>query len=52
MSVEEIIKALPKGEQHVHIVGSVRPETLLWLSEQTESNLPYKILNGLRDFYN
>ena len=51
MAIDEIIKALPKVEQHVHIVGSVRPETLLWLSEQTDSNLPYKTLNGLRDFY-
>ena len=27
------IRALPKVEQHIHIVGSIRPETLLWLVE-------------------
>jgi len=51
MSIEETIKQLPKIEQHVHIVGSVRPETLLWLNEQGEIKLPYKILDDLKDFY-
>jgi len=51
MSIEETIKRLPKIEQHVHIVGSVRPETLLWLNEQGEIKLPYKTLDGLKDFY-
>jgi adenosine deaminase len=30
MDDEAVIRALPKVEQHVHIVGSTRPETLLW----------------------
>ena len=51
MSVEETIKQLPKIEQHVHIVGSVRPETLLWLNTQGEIRLPYKTLDDLNDFY-
>ena len=51
MSVEETIKQLPKIEQHVHIVGSVRPETLLWLNEQGEIKLPYKTLDDLKNFY-
>lgn len=51
MSIEETIKKLPKIEQHVHIVGSVRPETLLWLNEQGEIKLPYKTLDDLKDFY-
>lgn len=51
MSIEETIKQLPKIEQHVHIVGSVRPETLLWLNEQGEIKLPYKTLDDLKDFY-
>ncbi len=51
MSVEEIIKQLPKIEQHVHIVGSVRPETLLWLNKQSDHALPYETLDDLKDFY-
>jgi adenosine deaminase len=52
MSAEEAIKALPKLEQHVHIVGSTKPETLLWLIEDSGSPLPYKTLEDLRAFYN
>ena len=51
MSVEETIKQLPKIEQHVHIVGSVQPETLLWLNKQNEKSLPYETLDDLKDFY-
>lgn len=51
MSIEETIKSLPKVEQHVHIVGSVRPETLLWLIGQSDLNLPYETLDDLNDFY-
>ncbi|MCW4013143.1 MAG: adenosine deaminase [Candidatus Bathyarchaeota archaeon] len=51
MSVEETIKKLPKIEQHVHIVGSVRPETLLWLNKQGGLKLPYETLDDLKDFY-
>jgi len=29
MEIEEIVRALPKVEQHVHMIGSTRPETLL-----------------------
>ena len=51
MSVEDAIKALPKLEQHVHIVGSTKPETFLWLIRDSGSNLPYETLDDLRDFY-
>ena len=51
MSAEEAIKALPKLEQHVHIVGSVKPETFLWLIEDSGSDLPYETLEDLREFY-
>jgi aminodeoxyfutalosine deaminase len=51
MSIEESIKKLPKVEQHVHIVGSVRPETLLWLIEQSDLSSKYKTLDDLNDFY-
>ena len=51
MSVEKIIRALPKIEQHVHIVGSARPKTLLWLIQNSEKDLPYRNLEDLEDFY-
>ena len=52
MSAEEAIKALPKLEQHVHIVGSVRPATLLWLMEDSGLDLPYESVDDLKGFYN
>ncbi|MCW4048309.1 MAG: adenosine deaminase [Candidatus Bathyarchaeota archaeon] len=51
MSVEETIKALPKLEQHVHIVGSTKPETLLWLIEDSGADLPYESVEDLEQFY-
>jgi adenosine deaminase len=51
MSAEEAIKALPKLEQHVHIVGSVKPETFLWLIEDSGLDLPYETVEDLEDFY-
>lgn len=51
MSSEETIKALPKIEQHVHIVGATRPDTLLWLIEHSEKDLPYRVLDDLEGFY-
>jgi adenosine deaminase len=49
--MEEIIRALPKVEQHVHIVGSTRPETLLWLSEQGDVERPFKTENDVRTLF-
>jgi len=51
MSAEEVIKALPKLEQHVHIVGSTRPETFLWLIEDSGLDLPYETVEDLEEFY-
>jgi len=48
MDVEELIKALPKIEQHVHIVGSMRPETLLWLVQEGDIDIPYKTIEDIR----
>jgi aminodeoxyfutalosine deaminase len=51
VSAEENIKALPKLEQHVHIVGSIKPETLVWLIKKSGSELPYETVEDLREFY-
>lgn len=50
-NTETLIKALPKVEQHVHIVGSTRPETLLWLAEEGDANKPFKTLDDARRFF-
>ena len=42
----EIIKGLPKVEHHIHIVGSIKPETFLWLIEKSGSDL-YDLLKVL-----
>jgi len=51
MDTEELIRALPKAEQHIHIVGSTRPETLLWLVEQGDLEAPYRTLEDVRRFF-
>jgi len=51
MDVDGLIRALPKVEQHIHIVGSIRPETLLWLAEEGELEKPFKTLKDARRFF-
>lgn len=51
MSVEALIKALPKVEQHVHIVGSTRPETLLWLLKEGGIKRRFVTVNDVRRFF-
>ncbi len=51
MNVEELIKALPKAEQHVHIVGSTRPEMLLWLAEESGREKPFETVEEASSFF-
>lgn len=51
MDVEELIKSLPKVEQHVHLVGSIQPETLLWLAEDSGVNVPYNSVDDVQRFF-
>jgi len=51
MDTEELIRALPKAEQHIHIVGSTRPETLLWLVEECGVEAPFGSLEEVRRFF-
>ncbi len=51
MNVVELIRALPKVEQHLHIVGSVRPETLFWLEEQAGTNMPFKTVEEVHQLF-
>jgi len=51
MNVKALIRALPKAEQHVHIVGSIRPETLLWFAEEGRLEKPFKTFKDVRRFF-
>jgi len=51
MDVEELIKALPKAEQHIHIVGSTRPATLLWLVDKGRLEAPFGNVEEVEDYF-
>ena len=51
MEVEQQIRKLPKAEQHIHIVGSTRPQTLLWLAEDGDLDKPFKTSTDVQDFF-
>lgn len=51
MTLETFIQAIPKVELHVHLEGSIRPETLLTLARRHGVDLPAKTVEGLRAWY-
>jgi len=51
MDTLELIRALPKAEQHIHIVGATRPETLLWLMEESGRDAPFEDLEEVERFF-
>jgi aminodeoxyfutalosine deaminase len=51
MQIEQLIKKLPKVEQHIHIVGSTKPETLFWLAEESGSDKPFKTPRDAQRFF-
>ena len=51
MDTLELIRALPKAEQHIHIVGATRPETLLWLMEESGRDAPFENLEEVERFF-
>jgi aminodeoxyfutalosine deaminase len=51
MTLNDYIVAMPKVELHVHLEGSVRPETLLKLAKKNRIDLPADTVEGLRDWY-
>lgn len=50
-ALRELIEPLPKVELHVHIEGSIQPETLLKLAERNKIELPAKDVQGLREWF-
>jgi adenosine deaminase len=51
MSLETFIRRMPKVELHVHLEGSIQPETLLLLAERNNVTLPATTVEGLRQWY-
>jgi adenosine deaminase len=50
MDEAEYVRAIPKAELHLHLDGSVRPQTVLELAKQDGVPLPTEDLEKLRDF--
>jgi adenosine deaminase len=51
MSLNSFIEAMPKIELHVHMEGSIRPETLLKLARRHNITVPADDVEGLRRWY-
>lgn len=51
MTLPDFIRAMPKVELHVHLEGSIQPETLLQLAARNNIELPATNVAGLRDWY-
>ena len=51
MSLNSFIQSMPKVELHVHLEGSIRPETLLQLAQRHGIQLPANTVQGLRQWY-
>jgi adenosine deaminase len=50
-TIAEFITQMPKVELHVHLEGSVRPETLLKLAKRHQVALPTDTIEGLQEWY-
>ncbi len=49
--LQKIVQALPKVELHVHLEGTVQPETLFDLAHRHGIALPVNSLDELRTWY-
>ncbi|HEU0075442.1 MAG TPA: adenosine deaminase [Dehalococcoidia bacterium] len=49
--LQGFIRAIPKVELHVHLGGTIQPETLLMLAKRNSVELPADTIEGIRDWY-
>jgi aminodeoxyfutalosine deaminase len=52
MSIHDYIKKMPKAELHVHMEGSISPETLLLIAESNKISLPFSSPEEIRKLFN
>ncbi len=50
-SLEEFIRKMPKAELHVHLEGSIYPETLLTLADRNNVVIPANSIKEVRQWY-
>ena len=50
-TLAQFIRRMPKVELHVHLEGSIQPETLLALARRNDVRLPADDVEGLRRWY-
>jgi len=51
MSLQTYLAAVPKAELHVHLEGSIRPETLLTLARRNRIELPVSSVEEVREWF-
>ncbi len=51
MTLPELCREMPKVELHIHLEGSIRPETVLKLAKRNGVELPADSVEGLREWY-
>lgn len=51
MNEADVIKALPKAQQHVHLVGSIRPDTVWSFIEEGDVDTTYKSVGDISQLF-
>ena len=49
--IPELLRSMPKAELHMHIEGSLEPETIFALARRNKIELPYANVEALRSAY-
>ena len=49
--LQELLRAMPKAELHIHIEGSLEPELIFALAQRNDMRLPYASVEALRQAY-